>query len=1118
MREQEFRARDKVVQKMARGGLCEKNLTKGTEQGISQRDSDFSFQIHGESEEGMAERTAAAARGRESPRYDRNGYAERAERNGEWCGEVSVSQETTGGRTLTTTENGSISEYSQKRGETHGAVLDGRQEKRHHTHPDGIQPDKPGQNGTVAGQGMDSGRNSAGYHGVETGRGSTEYRVMETGRNSTEHHGMETTRDSKECHGMEIEGDSARHRGMETGGRNRNGETFRYLDDSQGRRQAADVGQRNPHRRQGKSPIYNPGEAAAETVSVRNSWGMEQTDESRESGLVFPEIERNGEGEDHKETAGNMPPESGRQRMSVAIEQQRRRKVQRTHAKAWRENDSLSGSSSRDSGISGKRTEAGFQRPEEQKPEPSGRKDGIESRKFPKVEERAEAAGKESDSASGDSFRNSNTAGKREKAEFRRLEKQKPEGMRSVKKKSEPSREKEKPVPRKSIRAERHAAADTSGHFGEKQESKNNDSGGRGGRKGRLRFEPGSVPEKSEESLLKRTGGGLVHTAQTAAVGKLHQKIREVEQDNTGVESAHKAEAAVERAAGRAYRIRRERLRSRPYRAMKRAEKQAMMVERDAALRKLQTEYPQLQKKALAKWVQKQKIKRKYAAAAREASKGAGHSARFLSATGRIFRQMAEHVKKKAGGTAVGIILAGVLLFSMCGSLFTSCSSLFTGAGSSFLSACYLAEDGEISSAELRYTELETDLQMDIAGTEWRHSGYDEYRYNIGEIGHNPYELMGYLSAVFNDFTYAQVEPELDRLFDLQYRLTREEVTETRTYLDEEGEEQEYEWRILKTVLSVRPLSEILSGSLAAGDQTERYGIYMQTYGGRQYFGNPFDFSWLGSVTSSYGYRVHPVSGGRDLHRGVDIGAAWGTPIRAILDGQVVSAGEAGDYGLCIVIAGEDGYQSRYAHCSSLAVSAGQEVRKGDIVACVGDTGESTGAHLHLEVLHDGEYLNPFYFVENGGGGYTAGGNAAGRPQFPADPGTPMGDGTFEAVREEAERHMGRPYVWGGSSPETSFDCSGYVSWVINQSGAGSVGRQTAQGLCNLCTPVSWEDLRSGDLVFFTGTYSSLTPVSHVGIYMGGGKMAHAGDPIGYVNIGSSRYWKGHFYCGGRLP
>ena len=119
---------------------------------------------------------------------------------------------------------------------------------------------------------------------------------------------------------------------------------------------------------------------------------------------------------------------------------------------------------------------------------------------------------------------------------------------------------------------------------------------------------------------------------------------------------------------------------------------------------------------------------------------------------------------------------------------------------------------------------------------------------------------------------------------------------------------------------------------------------------------------------------------------------------------------------------------------------------------------------------------------------------------------------------EVAERYMGYPYVWGGSCPDTSFDCSGYVSYVINQSGAGSVGRQTAQGLCNLCVPVPWEDLQPGDLVFFTGTYSSATPVSHVGIYVGGGRMAHAGDPIGYAEIGNSRYWREHFYCGGRLP
>lgn len=1038
MREQEFRARDKVVQKMSRGGLQEKNLTKGTEQGISQRDSDYSFQARGDGkwEEGMAGRTAA--RGRESPGQNRNVFFQQTERGGEPYGGSQATQDMDERCSFSAVENSSMPEPPREYGESHRIVSESRQEGRYSAQSNTIhtmQPNEPVQDRKAAGP--------------------------EQGRKAV-------------VQGMGAERNSAEYRGVEGGGQSRSREIFGYGKASPGQSRETDsTGNRIAHERQRKTLFYTPGENGSENISARRGYSIKPADDRQESGSVYPENQRDREEEGTGEATADMPSESGRRQVSAMPEQQRRRKVQRTNARAWREKYSLSGNPPQDSDTAVGRTEAGFrgqerQRGERLKQAPFGEKDEPVSSK---AERRAAAA-----------------------------------------------------------KARVQTEADSSGHSREKRKNRKDDGGTRetssstrensrsAGRKGRLRFEADSGSGKPEESLLKRTGGGLVHTAQSAAVGKFHQKLREVEQDNTGVESAHKAEAAVERAAGRVYRTGKERLRSRPYRAMKRAEKRAVAAERDAALKKFQAEYPQMQKKTLAKWVQKQKIKRKYAAAAREASKGAGRSAKVLSATGRIARQAAEYIKKKAGGTAVGIILAGVLLFSLCGSLFTSCSSLLTGAGSSVMSACYLAEDGEISNAELRYTELETDLQLEIADTEWRHPGYDEYRYNIGEIGHNPFELMGYLSAVFDDFTSTQVEPELQRLFGLQYRLTREEITETRIYLDEEGEEQEYEWRILKTVLSVRPLSEILSGSLAAGEQAERYAFYMETYGGRQYFGNPFDFPWLGSVTSPYGYRVHPIHGGRDLHRGVDIGAEWGTPIRAIQDGRVASAGEAGSYGLCLVIAGEDGYQSRYAHCSSLAVSAGQEVRKGDIVAYVGDTGDSTGSHLHLEVVHDGEYLDPVYFVENGGGGYTAGGNAAGRPPFPADPGTPMGDGAFEAVRAEAERHMGLPYVWGGSSPETSFDCSGYVSWVINQSGAGSVGRQTAQGLCNLCTPVSWEDLRPGDLVFFTGTYSSLTPVSHVGIYMGGGRMAHAGDPIGYANIGSSRYWKAHFYCGGRLP
>lgn len=634
--------------------------------------------------------------------------------------------------------------------------------------------------------------------------------------------------------------------------------------------------------------------------------------------------------------------------------------------------------------------------------------------------------------------------------------------------------------------------------------------------KHRLQFETEVVPEYEKPSLPKRAGTALRRTAATTAVLKVHQKLRESERDNVGVEAAHKAEFTAERAGGRFLRWNKRRLHEKPYREVRRAERRLAKANVNAAYQKLLADNPELQKKkALAKWIQKQKLKRKYAAAARATAKGAKHTTNVLTAAGQVIRAMVQKIV--AHKTVLGIVAVGVLIMAMSGSLLSSCSALLTGIQSAVVSTCYVAEDTEIEQSELRYTQLETDLQRNIDNTETDNPGYDEYRYNIGDIGHNPYELIGYLSAAYGDFTYAQVEAEMNRLFGQQYQLTRTEIVETRTYIDDDGDEQEYDWYVLQTTLTVRPLSGIITSSLAPGDQTDRYGVYMQTCGNRQCYGNPFDFAWISYVTSPYGHRTHPTTGAADLHRGIDISAAAGTPIKAVQDGRVVSAGNAGGYGLCVVIEGEDGYQSRYAHCSSLAVSAGQEVKRGDRIAAVGSTGSSTGTYLHLEVTHNGQYLNPYYYVDNGGDGYLPGGGAAGSPAFPADPGAAMGDGSFEAMLAEAQKYLGFPYVWGGSSPSTSFDCSGYVSWVINHSGVGSVGRQTAQGLYNLCTPVSRSDMRPGDLVFFTGTYSTANPVTHVGIYVGGSRMIHCGNPISYANL-NSNYWLSKFYSGGRLP
>ena len=250
-----------------------------------------------------------------------------------------------------------------------------------------------------------------------------------------------------------------------------------------------------------------------------------------------------------------------------------------------------------------------------------------------------------------------------------------------------------------------------------------------------------------------------------------------------------------------------------------------------------------------------------------------------------------------------------------------------------------------------------------------------------------------------------------------------------------------------------------------------------------------------------------------------------GTEILAGHDGTVTLAGEAGGYGLCVAIE-DEAYEGRslttkYGHCSQILVSAGQEVKAGDVIAKVGSTGNSTGPHLHLEVLVDGQYMNPLYFADTGDtserhlpeAGAGGGGN-----YFDYDvPPEALADEKFAAMLAEAEKYLGYPYVWGGASPSTSFDCSGYVSWVVNHCGVGwNFGRLTADGLLGVCTPVSSADARPGDLIFFQGTYNT-SGASHVGIYVGNGMMIHCGDPISYANINTS-YWQQHFYTFGRLP
>ena len=641
--------------------------------------------------------------------------------------------------------------------------------------------------------------------------------------------------------------------------------------------------------------------------------------------------------------------------------------------------------------------------------------------------------------------------------------------------------------------------------------------------KKRLRFEQ---EVKSQRAHVK---GPLplrpAKAATNMAAGYAHRKVYQAEDENVGVKAAHRTELAGEAGA----RFLHYRHKTAPYRRVAKLRKRSARANAQLAYRQTLSDHPELKKNLLARLWQKRKLKRRYAKAAREAQKAGKRAKKTAVTTEKIAAGVVHAVRRHP--VICGLVILLLLVFFLITSLFSSLSNLGTGSLGSLAASTYLAEDQDINQAELAYTEWETDLQMEISRVEADRPGYDEYRYNIGAIEHDPYILMGYLTSAYQDFTYGQIEGVLRQLFQEQYSLTFTEETEiryrTETHTDPEtgevtGEEVPYEWRILNVKLTSTPLANLAVQRMSA-DQKEICEILLQTKGNRQYVGNVFGTNWLPYVTSYYGYRVHPISGEKNYHTGVDIGMAQGTEILAGHDGTVTLAGNAGGYGLCVAIEGEayEGHTltTKYGHCSQLLVSAGQEVRAGDVIAKVGNTGNSTGPHLHLEVLVDGQYLNPLYFADTGDTGST------GLPDIGAGggglyidydiPPEALADEQFAAMIAEAEKYLGYPYVWGGASPSTSFDCSGFVSWVVNHTG-WNFGRLTADGLLGVCTPVSGADARPGDLIFFQGTYNT-SGASHVGIYVGNGMMIHCGDPISYANINTS-YWQSHFYTFGRLP
>lgn len=521
--------------------------------------------------------------------------------------------------------------------------------------------------------------------------------------------------------------------------------------------------------------------------------------------------------------------------------------------------------------------------------------------------------------------------------------------------------------------------------------------------KTRLRFEEKGKPIP---------GGRQQHNPLSRPVQEVgvfvHNKIHSVEKDNSGVEGAHKSEELAERgirAGARQVRKSRRSRKLKPYRAAAKAEKAAFKANADFQYQKALHDNPQLAaSNPVSRFWQKQQIKRQYAKAVRTG--GAKSARKAAESTRKAAKKTAEATKKTAafvGRHWKAFLIAGcaLLLFIMISAGVSSCSSLFSGGITSVISTSYVSEDADMLGAEADYAALEAELQSRIDNIERDHPGYDEYRYDLDDIEHDPYVLTSILTALHLEYTRAEVQSTLAMLFERQYTLTLTEETEVRyrterrtgTYTDAEGNTQTYTYTvevpynyyILNVKLENFNLSH-LPVYIMTEEQLSMYAVYMSTLGNRP-----------------------------DLFP-----------------------------------------RSAYPNASTLR--------------------EPTYYEIPPEALEDE---------------------------------------TFAAIIAEAEKYLGYPYVWGGSNPNTSFDCSGYVSWVINHSG-WNVGRLGAQGLCNICTPVTGTQARPGDLIFFKGTYD--TPgVSHVGIYVGNGMMIHCGNPISYANVNTT-YWKNHFYAYGRLP
>ena len=486
-----------------------------------------------------------------------------------------------------------------------------------------------------------------------------------------------------------------------------------------------------------------------------------------------------------------------------------------------------------------------------------------------------------------------------------------------------------------------------------------------------------------EDNPIKRMAG----RAGSEFANYVHGKIAEVEKENSAVEGAHKTEQRAEdvyRFVKRHYKGREQRQR----RKVEKLEKKQFQKEVNFRYRKFLEENPEMQektlKKQLQKRLQKQRIKREYAKArragqaAKDTKEAAVKSANFTTKVAKKLQEMA--ARNTSLFVTVGVF--AVLLIMIMTSI-SSCGAMFSQGMSTTLAGSYMSVPAEIDAAELAFSELEADLQEEIDTIETDYPDYDEYRYNLAAIGHDPFALISYLSAVHTEFTAADVQGEIESVFDEMYELTLNPTEETRTRTvtktgtrtvtdPETGEdtEEEYEYEeeeeytvtILEVTLTASDLNTVAAGHMDS-EQKEIYALYNETHGLTQQFYTPLNLYWYNYVSSYYGYRINPATGGRQFHRGVDIAVPTGTGVLAAMDGTVTTATYDSYYGNYVVIEDGNGYCTKYAHMDTLSVSAGQTVTRGQRIALVGTTGSSTGNHLHFTVRLNGAYVSHWNYI-----------------------------------------------------------------------------------------------------------------------------------------------------------